>query len=179
MRSLEDIKQGLTYVTEGPWYTGERTDNTGGNDGRILTQQCWNIASTYGHEANAAFIANARTDVPDLVAQLAASQAEYEALHANFITLGMANEVYKNELRQENARLQEVLGEFVADDAAGHIEHEDGYMECQYCDGQGTYDWTSKTYTYAHTADCLVTRARALLTPPAAPEADTSAPVTD
>ena len=77
-QSLEDelkaIERYTALATDGPWlvgYDGAKETHEGNNDGIVWkvagADLGWHIANTEGHEANAEFIARARTDIPKLI----------------------------------------------------------------------------------------------------------------
>jgi hypothetical protein len=83
---IEQIKQRVEAATPGPWETNKLTHwpswysvvAIGKDHGHIADVQRWRhgvAGSVAENEANAAFIAHARQDVPDLLAALAEAQA--------------------------------------------------------------------------------------------------------
>jgi hypothetical protein len=81
-KQLDEIRKRAEAATAGPWGTSEDVVTITGSNGRD-----WNIAYFYGEvvspdqsEKNAEFTAHARTDIPALLAALAASQERERAM---------------------------------------------------------------------------------------------------
>lgn len=60
-------------------------------------------------------------------------------------------------LTADRDRSRELLHEFVADDDAGYITHEDDVRTCQYCDTEEVHR-VGDTTLYPHADDCLISR---------------------
>lgn len=92
---LAAIKARADAATEGPWAVAEAESNRLGNHRIVYRVEKdeqgtnWQVAVTYGFsnpgiadEADAEFIAHARTDVPNLLAALDAANARITELEA-------------------------------------------------------------------------------------------------
>ena len=79
MRTIEDIRAGCKAATQGPWEINIECLCVPHltKDGNIEADQ---LSEYIEGEPNRQFIANARQDIPDLLAELAEKDAEIEAL---------------------------------------------------------------------------------------------------
>jgi hypothetical protein len=165
-RELQAIKARAARATPGPWRIHDRGTSTTieAQDGKKWIAQA--LLGTYGIgnvEANAAFLAQARDDIPTLVAEVERQRAEHTALAeqlrqtmAERDTLSQramlaAQERYVGATgaERENVRLRALLRTLYEGLSKGY---------CLWCD-----DTPLNNEFYEHASDCPMTEARALL----------------
>ena len=87
MRKIEDIRASCEAATPGPWAVYNRSSD--GADDPYLgydiepLEGSWLGRGMFAKQTDAAFIVNARQDIPDLLAALAEKDAEIERLEAD------------------------------------------------------------------------------------------------
>ena len=102
---LDAIEARAAAATEGPW---SRDDEHSLSVAICYTPHVWALAHS-GTEANAEFIAHARTDVPALVAALREARDEVEHLHAE------AMPRFESWMADDNDRLRRERNEYLAE----------------------------------------------------------------
>jgi len=165
-RALQAIKQRAARATPGPWRIHDRGTSTTieAQDGKKWIAQALLGAYGVGNvQANAAFLAQARDDVPTLVAAVERQRAEHAALaeqlrhtmaERNTLTqraMLAAQERYVGAMgaERENATLRVLLRTLYEGLSRGY---------CLWCD-----DTPLNNEFYEHASDCPMTEALTLL----------------
>jgi hypothetical protein len=165
-RELQAIKARAARATPGPWQLHVRGTSTTieAQDGKKWIAQA--LLGTYGIgnvEANAAFLAHARDDIPTLVAEVERQRAEHAALAEQLRQTTAARDdlsqramlaaqeryVGATGTERENVRLRALLRTLYEGLSRGY---------CLWCD-----DTPLNNEFYEHASDCPMTEARALL----------------
>ena len=158
MRSIDEIRAGAEAATPGPWFFENPDDDMCMNAYTVTVQannddlECnhLNVAITLLQSPryadmknaweNAKFIANARQDIPDLLAALAEKDEEIERLQTTIELWRTADGKAVTAARAESARLYSVL--------------EDAWYQFAYVDGNGKR-WCGGLSTLEDMADVL------------------------
>ncbi|SRR5258705_12269601 len=162
-RELHAIKARASRATPGPWQIHVRGTSTTieAQDGKKWIAQA--VLGTYGIgnvEANAAFLAHARDDIPTLVAAVERQRTEHAALAEQLRQTTAARDDLSQRAMlaaqeryvgadRENVRLRALLRTLYEGLSKGY---------CLWCD-----DTPLNNEFYEHASDCPMTEARALL----------------